>query len=109
MLAKSAPRLPADPSLPHQGSAIHDAYTGPREIRKDGPTAPAIAKIIAAFTGLPPEQVEKGAPYVQPDARIDLAGYGARIAWLKSQGLLKSDIRIEKLIDPRYALTTASK
>jgi NitT/TauT family transport system substrate-binding protein len=88
---------------------IHDAFTGPAELRQDGPTAPAITKIISEFTGQPPEQVETGAPYVQPDARIDVAAYDSQIAWLKSQGLLKDKIRIEDLIDNRYALTTTSK
>ena len=88
---------------------IHDAFTGPDGTRKDGPTTPDIVKIIAGFTGLPPEQVEKGAPYVQADARIDTAAYAKQIAWLKSQGLLKDDIHIGDLIDKRYALTTAEK
>jgi NitT/TauT family transport system substrate-binding protein len=88
---------------------IHDAFTGPGEVRKDGPTTAGIVKIIAEFTGLPPDKVESGAPYVQPDARIDVAAYAGQIAWLKSQGLLKDNIRIADLIDKRYALTTASK
>jgi len=87
---------------------IHDAFAGPGEIRRDGPTTPAIVKIIAKFTGLPPNRVETGAPYVQSDARINVAAYAAQIAWLRSQGLLKDDIHIEDLIDQRYALTTAS-
>lgn len=89
---------------------IYNAYaTGPDGARKDGPTAPDITKIIAAFTGLPPEQVEKGAPFVQADARIDVAAYNRQIAWLKSQGLLKNDINIENLIDKRYANMTENK
>jgi len=89
---------------------INEAFAaGPDQSRKDGPNAPDIVKIIAQFTGLPPAQVEKGAPYVQPDGRIDVAAYAGQIAWLKSQGLLKNNIRIEDLIDKRYALTTANK
>ena len=53
--------------------------------------------------------MENSAPFVQPDARIDLAAYASQIAWLRSQGLLKDDIHIEDLVDKRYALTTASK
>jgi NitT/TauT family transport system substrate-binding protein len=89
--------------------AIHDAFTGPGEVRQDGPTAPDIVKLISEFTGLPPDQVEKGAPYVQPDARIDVAGYSGQMAWLKSQGLLKDNVNFADLVDTRYALTTASK
>jgi NitT/TauT family transport system substrate-binding protein len=88
---------------------IHDAFTGPGEVRRDGPNAPQIIKIISEFTGQPPSQIESGAPYVQSDARIDIDGYTKQIAWLRSQSLLKSDIKIEDLIDKRYALTTAEK
>jgi NitT/TauT family transport system substrate-binding protein len=88
---------------------IHDAFTAPGEVRQDGPNAPQIVKIISEFTGQPSSQVDSGAPYVQSDARIDIAGYAKQIAWLRSQGLLKSDIKIEDLIDKRYALTTADK
>lgn len=88
---------------------IHDAFTAPGEVRQDGPNAPQIVKIISEFTGQPPSQVDSDAPYVQSDARIDIAGYAKQIAWLRSQGLLKSDIKIEDLIDKRYALTTADK
>ncbi len=89
-------------------SDIHAAFADATETRIDGPTAPDIIKIISEFTGQPPEQVENSAPYVQPDARIDLAAYASQIAWLRSQGLLKGDIKIEDLIDKRYALTTAA-
>jgi NitT/TauT family transport system substrate-binding protein len=90
-------------------SDIHAAFADAHETRTDGPTAPDIIKIIGEFTGQPPEQVEKSAPYVQPDARIDAAAYATQIAWLRSQGLLKDDIKIEDLIDKRYALITARK
>ena len=90
-------------------SDIHAAFADATETRIDGPTAPDIIKIISEFTGQPPEQVENSAPYVQPDARIDLAAYAGQIAWLHSQGLLKGDIKIEDIVDKRYALTTANK
>jgi NitT/TauT family transport system substrate-binding protein len=90
-------------------SDIHAAFADANETRTDGPTAPDIIKIIGEFTGQPPEQVEKSAPYVQPDARIDAAAYATQIAWLRSQGLLKDDIKIEDLIDKRYALIAARK
>jgi len=88
---------------------IHDAFTGPGEVRQDGPNAQQIIEIISEFTGQPPSQIESGAPYVQSDARINIDGYAKQIAWLHSQGLLKADIKIENLIDKRYALTTADK
>lgn len=85
---------------------VYDAFTGPDGTRQDGPTTPDMVKIIAEFTGLPPEQVEKGAPYMDPEARIDVGAYDRQIAWLKSQGLLKDNIHAADLVDQRYALTT---
>ena len=84
---------------------VYDAFTAPDGTRRDGPTAPELIKIIADFTGLSPEQVEKSAPYMDPDARIDVAGYERQIAWLKSQGLIKDDLHIAQMIEQRYALT----
>ena len=86
---------------------VYDAFTAPDGTRRDGPTAPDIVKIIADFTGLPAAQVEKSAPYMDPDARIDVEGYDRQIAWLRSQGLIKDDIHIADVIDKRYALTKA--
>ncbi|HXE29119.1 MAG TPA: ABC transporter substrate-binding protein, partial [Stellaceae bacterium] len=80
---------------------IHDAFTGPGEVRQDGPNAQQIIEIISEFTGQPPSQIESGAPYVQSDARINIDGYAKQIAWLRSQNLLKADIKIENLIDKR--------
>ena len=42
-------------------------------------------------------------------AQIDAAAYADQIAWLKSQGLLKDNIRIDDLIDKRYAKLAAGK
>lgn len=86
---------------------IHDAFTGPDEVRRNGPTAPEIIQIISDFTGLTPEQVDASAPYVLPNAEIDLVAYQSQITWLKSQGLLKTNIHIEDLVDMRYAKTTS--
>lgn len=85
---------------------VYNAFTELDGTRHDGPTAPDIVKIIADFTGLPPEQVEKGAPYMGPEARIDVGAYDSQIAWLKSQGLMKDNIHTADLVDRRYALTT---
>ena len=85
---------------------IHDAFTAPNGTRRDGPAAPGIIKIIAEFTGLPAAQVEKAAPTMDAEARVDVAAYDSQIAWLKSQGLLKAEIHAADLVDKRYALTT---
>ena len=73
--------------------------------RQDGPTAPAILDIMSKFTGIAPAEIEKAIPYVDPEGRIDAASVADQITWYKSQGLLKGDIDVNKLIDSRYALT----
>ena len=73
--------------------------------RQDGPTAPEILDIMAKFTGIAPAEIEKAIPYVDPEGRIDARSVADQITWYKSQGLLKGDIDVNKLIDSRYALT----
>lgn len=87
---------------------IHNAFTAPDGTRRDGPKAPEMIKIIADFTGLPPEQVAKSAPSMDAEARVNVAAYDSQIAWLRSQGLLKADIHAADLVDKRYALTTTA-
>ncbi len=87
---------------------IHDARSPPRaRFRQDGPTAPRSSSSSPNSPACPIRS--KSAPYVQPDARIDVAGYSGRIAWLKSQGLLKDNVHFADLVDTRYALTTAKR
>ena len=88
---------------------VHDAFAAPDGTRRDGPTAPDLIRIIAEFTGLPPEDVQRGAPYMDPEARIEIGAYEAQLQWLRSQGLIKDNIHAADLIDTRYALTSAGR
>jgi NitT/TauT family transport system substrate-binding protein len=81
----------------------HDAFTGPGEIRQDGPTAPEILAIIAKYTGQPADLIKLGISYVDADVRLDLADIKKQIAWYKSQGMVKPEIDGEGLVDMRYA------
>lgn len=82
----------------------HDAFTGPGEIRQDGPTAPEIVAIIAKYTGLTAEDVKLGITYFDPDARLDVKDVLHQIAWFKSQGMVKPEIDGESVIDKRYVI-----
>jgi NitT/TauT family transport system substrate-binding protein len=87
---------------------VHDfaaAFTGPGGTRQDQPTAPEILEIMTKFTGVPPAEIGKAIPFVDPEGRIDAASVADQIAWYKSQNLMKGDIDESQLIDGRYALT----
>lgn len=81
------------------------AFMTPDGKRQDGATAPAILDIMSKFTGVPPAQIEKAIPYVDPQGRIDVASVADQVAWYKSQNLLRGEVDVNKLIDSRYALT----
>jgi NitT/TauT family transport system substrate-binding protein len=83
----------------------HDAFTGPDEKRRDGPTAPAILDIIAKYTGRPAGQVKLTITYNDPAGRLDVADVLHQIAWYKAQGMVKSEVDGEALIDKRYVVT----
>jgi NitT/TauT family transport system substrate-binding protein len=83
--------------------AYHDAFTGPGETRRDGPTAPAALAIIAKYLGEPTARLELELPYVDPELRINLKDVAHQIAWYKAHGMVKGDITTEQLIDKRYA------
>ena len=87
--------------------AAHDyaaAFVGADGKRTNGPTAPEIAKIIAKYSGLTPEQVALGIAYDDPDARLDEKDVLNQIAWFRSQGMVKNDFEARSVIDPRYAV-----
>jgi len=83
---------------------FHDAFSRPDGTRADGPTAPAMLKLMAQFTGVPEAQLKEAIPFMDPEGRIDVDTVAKQIAWYKSQNLLKGDIRAQDLIDGRYAL-----
>ena len=78
----------------------HDAFTGPDEHRKDMATAAENLAIIAQAVGQPAELVRLGLGY--PDLRLDVKDILHQIAWYRSQGLLKSEVDGDALIDKRY-------
>jgi len=80
----------------------HDAVTGPGETRHDGPDTKATVAIIAKYVEQPATTVEKGLPYVDPQARLDVKDILHQIAWYKTRGLVKPDVDGAKIIDKRY-------
>lgn len=82
----------------------HDAFTGPGETRKDGPSAPAALAIIGKYVGEPVERLEIELPYVDPKLRINVKDVAHQIAWYKAQGMVKGDLTADQFIDGRYAV-----
>lgn len=81
-----------------------DAFVGPDGKRRDGPTTQGILEIIAKYVGQTPEQVKPAIAYVEPDARIDVKDLQRQVDWYVAQGMLKTRIDVDTVIDKRYVV-----
>jgi NitT/TauT family transport system substrate-binding protein len=82
----------------------YDAFVGPDGKRRDGATADAVLAILAKYLNQKPEQLARGISYVDPEARLDVKDILHQIAWYKSEGMLKSEIDTNIVIDRRYVI-----
>jgi NitT/TauT family transport system substrate-binding protein len=89
--------------------AYHDAFVGPDEKPRMGPTASETLAIIAKYTGQPVEQIAAALPYIDADARLDVKDVTRQIAWYQAQGMIKGDIDPDKIIDRRYVVPLPEK
>ena len=80
------------------------AFVGPGGTRRDGPMAPEIVAIIQKYVHLKPEQIEANVGYVDPELRIDTKDIERQLAWYRAQGMLKTPIRLDQVLDSRYAV-----
>jgi NitT/TauT family transport system substrate-binding protein len=80
------------------------AFTNAQDRREDGPTAPAVLDIIAKWLDQPAERVKLGLPYVDPDARIDMAAVQDQLDWYHSIGAIKEKALAATVVDRRYAI-----
>ena len=87
----------------------HDAFTGPGEVRRDGPTAPEVLSIIAKYTGQPVTRLKQAIAYIDPEGRLDLADLQRQIDWFRSQNMLKGDPKITDMIDRRVVIPLKSQ
>jgi NitT/TauT family transport system substrate-binding protein len=83
----------------------HDAFTGPGETRRDGPTAPEMLAVIAKYNGQTPAQIVGGISYIDPEGRVDARDIQRQIDWYRAQGMIKGQVEAATLIDKRYAPT----
>ena len=82
----------------------HDAFIGPDERPKDGPTAQEMLALIARHVEQPPASVRLGIAYVDPSFRVDTRDVLRQIDWYKSQGMVKPEVDGETILDKRYVV-----
>jgi len=87
----------------------HDAFTGPDEKPKEGPTAPEIYSILSKYLNEPVETIKSGIGHIDGEARLNVADIQTQIAWYKSQGMVKPEVDAAKIIDARYAVPSPGK
>ena len=87
----------------------HDAFTGPDEKRRDGPTAAAVLAIIGKYVGQTPAQLELGIGYYDAEVRLDVQDILRQIDWYQSQGLVRGKVDGNTLIDKRYVVPLPAK
>ncbi len=82
----------------------HDAVADADEHRHDGPNLAEIVAILAKFANLSPDNAKASLPWVDAEARLDIADIRHQIAWFKSQGMIKGEVDADALIDKRYVV-----
>lgn len=85
-------------------SAWDDAFADAKGHRADQAAAPEFVAIAAKALGQPPEIIKLGIAYYDRQSRVSASDIRRVIDWYRSQNMLKTDIDIDALIDPRYAL-----
>jgi NitT/TauT family transport system substrate-binding protein len=89
--------------------ACHDAFADANDKPVQGATAPEMIAILAKYTGLDTDTLQKALPYCDPQARLDVKDVAHQIAYYKAQGMLKPDIDGNTIIDQRYVVPMPAK
>lgn len=82
----------------------HDAFTGPDEKPKDGPTAPEVTAILAKYTGLTAEQVRASLAHVDAQERVDTKDIIHQVEWFQSQKMVKEDVKPASVMDSSFVV-----
>jgi NitT/TauT family transport system substrate-binding protein len=62
-----------------------------------------LLEIIAKYAGQSIDQVRVGLPYIDPDARLDVADVAHQIKWNQELGFVDKAVTVEKVIAPGFA------
>jgi NitT/TauT family transport system substrate-binding protein len=90
-------------ALQRGGQDYHDAFSGPKEERKDGPTAAATEELLAKSSKQPLEQIKLSISYLDPQGRLDTRDVANQIAWYRDQGMIKTQFGVDDIVDSRFA------
>jgi NitT/TauT family transport system substrate-binding protein len=82
----------------------HAAFAGPDNKRQDNATTPAMLELLSKFTGIAPGLIDRATPYLDKDGRVVMPDLAHQIAWYRSQGMMKANVKPEDFVDRRYAL-----
>ena len=82
----------------------HDAFTSADGQRRNSGTAAETTALLAKSFDQSGEEIDSEITYFDADARLDVKDVLHQIAWYKSQGMLKSEVDGEQIIDTRYVL-----
>jgi NitT/TauT family transport system substrate-binding protein len=83
---------------------FYAAFIGSDGKRADGPGADDIAAIISKYTGLSVAQIKQGAPYFDPEARVDEADAMRQVDWFLKEGLIKAPVDPAIFFDKRFVI-----
>ncbi len=88
-----------------KGAEANDAaFAGPGITRKDGPTAPEVIAVIQKYVHVSAEQIDATVDYVDPQLRIDEKDIQRQLDWYRSQGMLKTTVTLDQVLDRRYVM-----
>ncbi len=84
----------------------HDAFTNAQKMRADGPGAPAALAIMVKYArrARPPISIRNSLMSIR-HLGLDVKDMARQIDWYRSQGMVKGDITVDKLIDKRYGVS----
>jgi NitT/TauT family transport system substrate-binding protein len=79
----------------------YDAFLvkGPDGKVHQGPGAPALLAILAKYLGQPPEQVNQGLSFVDPDGRLLVKDIDRQIAWYQARGMVDKSVDAASILD----------
>ncbi|HEY1505200.1 MAG TPA: ABC transporter substrate-binding protein [Stellaceae bacterium] len=90
-------------SFRNAGAAWDRAFMDVSGNRQDQPEAGKMIDVVAATLNLPPDAIAKGIGYFDPEARLKLADLQDLLDWLYQQGMIKTKMDANSVIDTRFA------
>ncbi len=85
------------------------AFIGSDGSLRIGAGSSEILDLLSKYLSQPPEKIKLGLIYMDAEGRLDEADIAHQIAWYKSQGMLKSEVDGNAIIDQRYAIPLRSR